>query len=68
VTGLAHVLGMTVTAEGVEADDQRRDVLAIGCEQSQGFWFGRPMTGPQLDAQARSGTRGPLRLPCRSDE
>jgi diguanylate cyclase (GGDEF)-like protein len=68
VTGLAHVLGMTVTAEGVEADDQRQDVLAIGCEQSQGFWFGRPMTGPQLDARLAAAPAGPLRLPCRSDE
>jgi EAL domain-containing protein (putative c-di-GMP-specific phosphodiesterase class I) len=67
VTELAHVLGMTVTAEGVEAHEQHQDVLAIGCEQSQGYWFAKPMTDQQLDAQLGTEPTEPLRLPRHSD-
>jgi diguanylate cyclase (GGDEF)-like protein len=63
VTELAHVLGMTVTAEGVEAPQQRSDVLSIGCEQSQGYWFSKPMTPSQVDAVLRTEPTGPLHLP-----
>jgi diguanylate cyclase (GGDEF)-like protein len=43
VTSLAHVLGLTVTAEGVETQDQHDQVVAIGCECAQGFFYARPM-------------------------
>jgi diguanylate cyclase (GGDEF)-like protein len=44
VTNLAHVLGLTVVAEGVETQGQRDAVDAVGCELAQGFYFARPMT------------------------
>jgi diguanylate cyclase (GGDEF)-like protein len=43
VTNLAHVLGLTVTAEGVETEAQRDEVRAIGCESAQGYFYARPM-------------------------
>ncbi len=43
VTNLAHVLGLAVTAEGVETEIQRDEVRAIGCESSQGYFFARAM-------------------------
>jgi diguanylate cyclase (GGDEF)-like protein len=43
ITNLAHVLGLSVTAEGVETDDQREGVRSIGCESAQGFFYGRPV-------------------------
>jgi EAL domain-containing protein (putative c-di-GMP-specific phosphodiesterase class I) len=43
VSNLAHVLGLTVTAEGVETQDQHDQVVAIGCECAQGFFYARPM-------------------------
>jgi EAL domain-containing protein (putative c-di-GMP-specific phosphodiesterase class I) len=43
VTNLAHVLGLSVTAEGVETADQRDAVQAIGCEFAQGYFYARPM-------------------------
>jgi EAL domain-containing protein (putative c-di-GMP-specific phosphodiesterase class I) len=43
VTNLAHVLGLQVTAEGVETQVQRDAVRAIGCEAAQGFFYARPM-------------------------
>jgi diguanylate cyclase (GGDEF)-like protein/PAS domain S-box-containing protein len=38
---LAESLGMTTTAEGVETDDQRTLLKAIGCHEMQGFLFSR---------------------------
>jgi diguanylate cyclase (GGDEF)-like protein len=50
VTSLAHVLGMTVTAEGVETEEQRDEVVAIGCDLAQGFLYARPLTSLELSA------------------
>ncbi len=36
---LAESLGMTTTAEGVETDDQRTLLKAVGCQEMQGFLF-----------------------------
>jgi diguanylate cyclase (GGDEF)-like protein len=42
ITEVAHSLGMTVVAEGIETDRQRADMGAIGCDLGQGYFFGRP--------------------------
>lgn len=63
VTELAAVLGMTVTAEGVETAQQHNDVIDIRCGQAQGFHFARPMTGPQLATRLGVDPGRPLRLP-----
>jgi len=39
VAGLAHALGMTVVAEGVELEQHVEELLALGCEVGQGFHF-----------------------------
>jgi EAL domain-containing protein (putative c-di-GMP-specific phosphodiesterase class I) len=51
VTHLAHDLGKMVTAEGVETEAQRDEVVAVGCELAQGFFFARPMAAADLAAQ-----------------
>jgi EAL domain-containing protein (putative c-di-GMP-specific phosphodiesterase class I) len=56
VVELSHVLGMTVVAEGVETAEQHREVEALGCESSQGFYFARPMPAEDLDALLQLGT------------
>jgi EAL domain-containing protein (putative c-di-GMP-specific phosphodiesterase class I) len=43
---LAHVLGLTVTAEGVETTAQAEWLQSIGTDSAQGWYFGRP-TGPE---------------------
>ena len=45
---LAESLGMTTTAEGVEKEDQRTLLKAIGCHEMQGFLFSRAV--PPADA------------------
>ncbi|MFG6442604.1 EAL domain-containing protein [Roseateles sp. LKC17W] len=47
---LAHSLGMTVVAEGVEDDRQERCLRDWGCDMMQGFGYARPL--PARDAAA----------------
>ncbi|MBQ0922592.1 putative bifunctional diguanylate cyclase/phosphodiesterase [Saccharopolyspora endophytica] len=39
---LAHTLGLTVTAEGVETQAQARRMAEIGCETGQGYLWAKP--------------------------
>ncbi len=50
VTGMAHALGMTTVAEGVETEVQRDELTAIGCDAAQGYLFARPLTPSELAA------------------
>lgn len=43
VTSMAHSLKMKTVAEGVETAEQFDLVRAEGCDQIQGYYFGRPM-------------------------
>jgi len=45
---MAHHLGFTVVAEGVETDRQAAFLRQFGCEQAQGFLFARPMPAAEL--------------------
>lgn len=42
IVTLAHALGLQVVAEGVETEKQAELLTALGCEQAQGWFFGRP--------------------------
>jgi diguanylate cyclase len=48
VVGMAHALGMTVVAEGVETEAQRDELIAIGCDAAQGYLFAQPLAPSEL--------------------
>ncbi len=55
VVDLAHSLGITVVAEGVETLAELRAVGSMGCDEAQGFLLGRPAAA-HLHAIERSST------------
>ncbi|MBL8525456.1 MAG: EAL domain-containing protein [Betaproteobacteria bacterium] len=54
--GLAHNLGLTVVAEGIEDEPTLKRLRELGCEEGQGYFIARPMNAAAasdwLQAQA----------------
>jgi len=50
VVELGRHLGLQVIAEGVETDEQRCALQALGCDSYQGFLFARPMDSAAFQA------------------
>jgi diguanylate cyclase len=44
IVSIGHGLGLAVTAEGVETDEQSQALTAMGCDEAQGYWFSRPVS------------------------
>ncbi|MDE1950323.1 MAG: EAL domain-containing protein, partial [Burkholderiales bacterium] len=59
VLGVAHALGLSVVAEGVETAGQCKILRALGCDELQGYLFARPMPAAELPdwLALRSGQR-----------
>lgn len=54
IIGMAHNLGMSVIAEGVETEAQRTCLERFGCPTYQGYLFGRPMPLHEFEELALS--------------
>lgn len=46
---MAHQMGCAVIAEGVETEDQAAMLRDMKCDLAQGFLFGRPTAGTEID-------------------
>ncbi|MCP3054758.1 EAL domain-containing protein, partial [Aurantimonas marianensis] len=51
IVSMAHHLKMKVTTEGVETEAQVALMKSLGCDQLQGYFFGRPMPADKVAAE-----------------
>ena len=49
--GLSRQLGLSVIAEGIENRATADLLISMGCEEGQGYFFGRPVPAPAFESQ-----------------
>ena len=49
IVSMARSLGLSLVAEGIEDEDQAKELRRLGCEEGQGFLYWRPMTAGAVD-------------------
>jgi diguanylate cyclase (GGDEF)-like protein/PAS domain S-box-containing protein len=60
---LAHTLGMSVVAEGVETPKQFEQLRSLGCELAQGYYLSLPLESQAVTALLASATQSVITLP-----
>jgi diguanylate cyclase (GGDEF)-like protein/excisionase family DNA binding protein len=60
----ARGLGLAVTAEGIETEEQLRQLVALKCDLGQGFWLNAPLDGETVAGLLAAGI--PYHIPRRS--
>jgi diguanylate cyclase (GGDEF)-like protein len=61
--GMSRALGCTVTAEGVETQEQLAAIRELNCERAQGFLLARPMPAAELEALLGADNVVPIQRP-----
>jgi len=67
---MSRTLGLTMVAEGVETEEQRRFLESQGCDRLQGYHLGRPMPADemverlQVEDRALAAARPPVAPPA----
>jgi diguanylate cyclase (GGDEF)-like protein len=51
IINLAHALKLNTVAEGVETEEQLRQLRLLGCDEMQGYLFGRPVPAEIFEQQ-----------------
>ncbi len=59
ILSLAHAMGLSVTAEGVETAEQAAQLRELDCARAQGWVFGRPMPVERFAALVAACPAGP---------
>ena len=49
IIALADMLKLRTVAEGVEQEEQRAELCAVGCDLGQGYLFARPLAASDID-------------------
>jgi diguanylate cyclase (GGDEF)-like protein/PAS domain S-box-containing protein len=52
---MAHKLGKSIIAEGVETEAQLAFLRRLGCDEMQGFLFSRPVSADEIGTMLRTG-------------
>ncbi len=55
---MAHTLGRTVVAEGIETPEQLERLCAMGCEAGQGFHLSRALSAARVEAALKAANLG----------
>ncbi|MES2149514.1 MAG: EAL domain-containing protein [Pseudomonadota bacterium] len=50
IVSMAHALGMSVVAEGVETEEQLRILQGLACNEVQGYFISRPLPAREIAA------------------
>lgn len=56
IIAMAHALGITVVAEGIEQEAQFELLRQRGCDLGQGYWLSHPVTATAVVQMIESGT------------
>jgi diguanylate cyclase (GGDEF)-like protein len=57
---LARSLDIPVTAEGIEREDQAVMLRLFGCDEFQGYYFGRPVSAAEIDEALDASSGKPM--------
>ncbi|MCP1315915.1 MULTISPECIES: bifunctional diguanylate cyclase/phosphodiesterase [unclassified Halomonas] len=68
VIGFATAFECEVIAEGVESLQHGRELLALGCEQGQGYYIARPMPADALPGWVQAWHQGEFRAKYHPDD
>ena len=55
IVALARTLKLGIIAEGVETSEQRNFLRECGCDEAQGYLFGKPVPAAELEQIVRGG-------------
>ncbi|MBL8344336.1 MAG: EAL domain-containing protein [Rubrivivax sp.] len=67
IIALARALGKRVVAEGVETAEQERQLLALGCDEFQGYLYARPLPPAPFEARVAAGFANAPAAPAMHD-
>jgi diguanylate cyclase (GGDEF)-like protein/PAS domain S-box-containing protein len=61
---MAHSLNLKTIAEGVETEDMLVRLCSFGCDEAQGYFFGRPMPAQDMSRLLREAAAAPAASIC----